>query len=107
MTGRDDRIEHVGIDETEALTLNEVCRILELRTEVIRDWVAEGVVQPSGRRTGEWRFAPREFERALRARRLQRDLELETQSLPLVLDLLSEVERLRRRLRVLEGRFFE
>lgn len=107
MSGRNDRIEHVGIDETETLTLNDVCRILELRTEVIREWVAEGVVRPSGRRTGEWRFAPRELERALRARRLQRDLELETQSLPLVLDLLSEVERLRRRLRVLEEHLLE
>lgn len=107
MTGRNDRIERIGIDESEALTLTEVCRILELRTEAICEWVAEGVVQPSGERIGEWRFTPSELERALRARRLQRDLELETQNLPLVLDLLGEIERLRRRLRVLEKRYFD
>jgi len=94
-------------DETEALTLSQVCAILELQSEVVCEWVSEGIVRPRGERLGEWRFPVRELERARRARRLQHDLEVNTPSLPLVLDLLGEVERLRRRLRVLETRYFE
>ena len=100
-------IEAIDVEEPEALTLYQVCSILELRTEVVCEWVTEGVVQPSGKRLGEWRFAPGQIERARRARRLQRDLELNTESLPLVLDLLGELEQLRARLRLFEKRFLE
>ena len=100
-------IEAIDVEEPEVLTLREVCSILELRSEVICEWVAEGVVQPAGERLGEWRFAPGQLERARRARRLQQDLELNTESLPLVLDLLGEVEQLRTRLRLFEKRFLE
>ena len=100
-------IEIVDLEEPEALTLHEVCNILEMHSEVVCEWVAEGVVQPSGERLGEWQFAPGQIERARRARRLQRDLELNTESLPLVLDLLREVQHLRSRLRVIEHRFLE
>ena len=107
MSERRPPIEAIDAKEPDVLTLPEVCSILELRTEVVCEWVAEGIVQPSGERLGEWRFPARQLERALRARRLQQDLALNTESLPLVLDLLGEVERLRRRLRVFEERFFE
>ncbi len=100
-------IEAAEPDSGEALTLRQVCAILELRTEVVCEWVYEGVVHPTGPRVDQWRFPPQELERARRARRLQRDLAVNTESLPLVLDLLGEVERLRRRVRVLESRFFE
>jgi len=55
----------------------------------------------------EWRFTNVELERARRARRLQLDFELDNASLPLVLELLGEVQRLRRRLRMLDERYFE
>lgn len=100
-------IEAIDIEEPEVLSLHEVCAILELHSEVVCEWVAEGVVQPSGERLGEWRFPPGELERARRARRLQHDLELNTESLPLVLDLLGEIEQLRARLRFFEKRFLE
>ncbi|MGB0515087.1 MAG: chaperone modulator CbpM, partial [Wenzhouxiangellaceae bacterium] len=67
----------------------------------------EGVVRPTGERLSEWRFPDHEIERARRARRLQRDLGLNTASLPLVLELLGEVEHLRARLRIFERRFLE
>lgn len=101
------RNEPLAPSDRDVVDLGELCMILELRSEVVCEWVAEGVVRPAGRRLGEWRFTADELERARRARRLQRDLDLNTASLPLVLDLLGEVEHLRRRLRVLEDRFFE
>lgn len=100
-------VESIDVDEPESLTIHQVCTILELKTEVVCEWVAEGVVRPSGERIGEWRFPAWQLDRALRARRLQRDLDLNTESLPLVLDLLGEIEQLRARLRVVEVRYFE
>jgi len=105
---RDDNpIEAVEPDLTSPVTLDELCSLLQVRTEVVCEWVAEGVVRPRGERLGEWRFEPGELERARRARRLQHDFELGTRSLPLVMDLLGEVQRLRRRLRVFEERYLE
>ncbi len=88
-------------------SLGQVCALLELRAEVICEWVAEGVVRPRGERLSEWRFSQLELERARRARRLQHDFELDSASLPLVLELLNEVQHLRRRLKMLEERYFE
>ncbi|MDT8408613.1 MAG: chaperone modulator CbpM [Wenzhouxiangellaceae bacterium] len=107
MTNAGNDIEQLRLDEPEAVDLDELCAILELRSEVVCEWVEEGVVHPVGQRHSEWRFHSRELQRALRARRLQRDFELTTESLPLVLDLIGEVDRLRHRIRLLEHRFFE
>ena len=100
-------IEAIAPESADPLTLGQVCAILELRSEVVCEWVSEGVMRPTGDRLAEWRFPGRELERARRARRLQRDLGLNTASLPLVLDLLGEVEHLRSRLRIFERRFLE
>lgn len=88
-------------------SLGQVCTLLEVRSDVVCEWVAEGIVRPQGRSLSEWRFTNAELERARRARRLQHDLEIDSASLPLVLELLGELQRLRRRLRMLEERYFE
>jgi len=100
-------LEIVEPETDSVFSLGQVCTILELRSEVICEWVAEGVVRPRGGRMTEWRFTNAELERARRARRLQLYFELDNASLPLVLELLGEVQRLRRRLRMLDERYFE
>ena len=97
----------VLIDEDAAISLHEVCSIVNLQTEVVCQWVAEGVVTPSGRRISEWRFSQYQLQRIRQARRLQHDLNINTASLPLVLDLLDEISQLRRSLRRMENQFFE
>lgn len=82
-----------------ALDLEELCRLCNVEPEVVTEWVAEGVVEPEG--SHQWRFPVREIRRTRIAGRLQRDFELDTPSLPLVLDLLDEVETLRREVRIL------
>lgn len=86
----------------QSLDVNELCRVCELSEELLVEWVAEGVTEPRASGGGDWRFGPRQLRRVRKARRLQVDLELETASLPLVLDLLDEIEQLRRRVRLLE-----
>ncbi|MEM7054886.1 MAG: chaperone modulator CbpM [Pseudomonadota bacterium] len=97
----------VVLDQENAVSISEVCTIVNLQAEVLCQWVAEGIVTPSGERVNEWRFSQRHIQRIRQARRLQQDLEINTASLPLVLDLLDEISQLRRRIRRLEHRYFE
>lgn len=93
--------------EDAEITPRELCRTCNLETEVLIEWVSEGVVTPHGERVEEWHFGTRQFRRARTAYRLQRDLGVDTVSLPLVLDLLDEVKSLRRQLRILERQLLE
>jgi chaperone modulatory protein CbpM len=100
-------VEVIEPETASVFSLGQICTLLELRSDVVCEWVEDGIVRPQGRSLSEWRFTNAELERARRARRLQHDLELDSASLPLVLELLGEVQRLRRRLRMLEERYFE
>ena len=93
------RYEVEVLEQETELQLSELCRVCGVSREVVVEWVNEGVVEPRGQE--QWRFPARQLGRLRRARRLQQDLELDSQSLPLVLDLLEEVERLRNEVRVL------
>ncbi len=82
--------------------LEQVCRLCELDRQELMDWVSEGIAEPRGPERARWRFSARQVRRVYIARRLKRDLELDTGALPVVLDLIEEVELLRRRVRLLE-----
>jgi chaperone modulatory protein CbpM len=84
------------------LDLNELCRVFDLSTEVLIEWVEEGVAEPRGGQSEQWQFSARQLRRVRTARRLQRDLGVDTPALPLVLDLLEELESLRCQVRTLE-----
>ena len=99
--------QEVILDQNEAVGIGEVCAIVNLHTEVVCQWVQEGIVTPQGQRVNEWRFTQTQIQRIRQARRLQQDLDVNTASLPLVLDLLDEINQLRRRLCRLENQFFE
>lgn len=102
-----DPVQPIEPSEPPVLDLRTLCIVLEVREERVRDWVAEGLLHPRGDARSEWRFSADQCERARRALRLQRELDLEASAVPLVMDLLGEMQRLRRRIRQLEGRFFE
>lgn len=89
------------------LGLEELCRACSLERGILIEWVKEGVVIPRGGDEQRWVFGGRQVRRARIARRLQRDLGLDTASLPLVMDLLDEVRSLRNRLRILERHLME
>ncbi|TVS11199.1 MAG: MerR family transcriptional regulator [Wenzhouxiangella sp.] len=82
--------------------LEQVCRLCGLDSEQLLDWVQEGIAEPRGREARHWQFSARQVRRVWVARRLSRDLELDPRALPVVLDLIEEVEGLRRRVRLLE-----
>ncbi|MBN4073830.1 MAG: chaperone modulatory protein CbpM [Gammaproteobacteria bacterium] len=80
---------------TAELTLKEVCEIADMPTEVLITIVEEGVLEPSGALPNEWSFDIYMLSIAKRAARLHRDFDIEWASIPLCLDLIEELEKLR------------
>lgn len=102
MSGKDQQPVSEIIGQDQELDLNELCRLCNLESEVLIEWVEEGVTEPRDGHSSEWRFSARQLKRVSTARRLQRDLDVDTRALPLVLDLLEELEQLRRQVRMLQ-----
>lgn len=91
-------LEGVVVEEHLHLSLTEICQACSITHTHIQEWVAEGVLQPQGSNENEWRFSGQSLRRAKIASRLVRDLEVNTPGVALALDLLEEIEALRKRL---------
>jgi chaperone modulatory protein CbpM len=86
------------LDETLNLSLREVCLACGVHAEYVLELVAEGVIQPAPERGAQaWRFDGIAVTRIQRALRLEQDLGVNLPGIALVLDLLDELERQRRR----------
>lgn len=90
------------LEEEVVLSLHELSLAARLSTERVIELVEEGVVEPAGREPGDWTFRGHSLYRIRCARRLERDLGVNTAGIALALDLLDEVRRLRARLARLE-----
>lgn len=84
------------IDDQPALSLFELCEACGVHAEYVMELVAEGALEPKGRRLREWRFSGTCLRRTRIAVRLQQDLKVNTAGVALALDLLEEIEELRR-----------
>ncbi|ESQ17403.1 MAG TPA: MerR family transcriptional regulator [Chromatiaceae bacterium] len=103
MVQRQTSIEGVLLDEQTVVSVTELTQVCGVSVEQIQLMVGEGMLQPSnGAQPEQWRFTGIEIRRARRALRLQHDLELNLPGTALALDLLEEIDRLRRRVRTLE-----
>jgi chaperone modulatory protein CbpM len=80
-------------------TLTTLCRASGADAAQVHALVGEGLLQPSGERPGDWRFAGDALPRTRMALRLARDFELDASGVAIVMDLLAEIEILRSRLR--------
>ena len=86
------------LDDQARLSLEELCEICDITAESIIDMIDEGLLEPQGREPGEWRFRCYEVRRVQVALRLQQDLRVNLPGAALILDLLEELEELRRRM---------
>lgn len=91
-----DSIHAVLLDDSIEVSLAELCSACRVSEELIVEIVAEGIVQPAGAKPTEWRFSGVALARVQRALRLQHDFGVNLAGAALALDLLEEVERLRR-----------
>ena len=97
-TNRSVLLEGVVVEEQPHLSVTEICQACSITHTHIEEWVAEGVIQPQGSSQSEWRFTGHALRRAKIASRLVRDLEVNTPGVALALDLLEEIEALRKQL---------
>lgn len=103
MTNRDVS-EPVEIDTEETIfTLHEICERGGVRSEFIVELVEYGVIAPlSTAEDRQWAFDAAALARLQRALRLQRDLEINLPGLAVSLDLLDEIQQLRRKVDLLD-----
>lgn len=97
---KDHALQGTLFDESAEMSLEELSRICAVDRGHIVEFVEEGILSVVGERT-EWHFSGAALRRARVAVRLQRDLELNLAGVALALDLLEELEHLRRELKAL------
>jgi chaperone modulatory protein CbpM len=86
------------VETDELLSIEELGRLCAADAARIAELVEEGIVATAGGVAPHWRFAGGAVRRARVAVRLQRDLEINLAGVALALDLLDEIDALRRRL---------
>jgi chaperone modulatory protein CbpM len=98
MATTDSVLSGVILDENSAFSLNQLSAVCKISSELILEMVEEGIVSPAGNEPGSWTFCGLDVLRIHTAIRLQRDLRVNLAGAALALDLLAEIESLKRRL---------
>ncbi len=96
---KQDTVTGIVIDERMELSIRDVCRACGSTSEWVVELVREGVLDVEGTDSEQWRFSGATLSRAIRARRLQHELDLSLHGVALVLGLMEEIESLRQQLR--------
>lgn len=84
------------VDDQGGFTLGQLCRLSRMSAEQIIELVDYGILEPQGRSVSSWRFSGASIHRARCADRLRNDLGINVAGVALALDLLDELDRLRR-----------
>lgn len=91
-------VDAAMVDEHARFSLREVCRLCGVHSQAVLDMAAEGLISPSGPNPERWVFTGVHLTRIRAASRMQRDLRVNLAGAALALELLDEVQRLRREL---------
>jgi chaperone modulatory protein CbpM len=84
------------LNENTNCTLQELSDLCSQSSKLILEMIDEGMIVPAGSSPRQWRFGLKEIHRVQTAQRLIRDLEVNLAGAALALDLLEELEELRR-----------
>jgi chaperone modulatory protein CbpM len=85
-------------EEYAVLSVDELSRLCAVDPAYIVELVEEGVLSVAAAPAEQWRFAGTALRRARTALRLQRDLEINLPGVALALELMEELDALRREL---------
>ena len=100
MSPSDDRVLSGSLfDESARLSIGDLSRMCAVDERHIVEFVEEGVLTTVEVNTTEWHFSGAALRRARLALRLERDLELNLAGVALALELMDELENLRRELK--------
>ena len=93
-------------EEYAVLSIDELSRLCAVEPAYIVELVEEGVLSVTAIEAEQWRFAGTALRRARTALRLQRDLEINLPGVALALELMEELDALRRELSGLKAGVF-
>lgn len=99
MNGNNDIFQVDVFDDQQRLTLDELSQLCGTRTTLIVELVEEGVLEPTDVHASHWVFRGSCIKQVQTAARLQRDLNVNMPGIALALELLEELESLRRQVR--------
>ena len=74
----------------------ELCQRISVTLTEVREIVAHGIIEPANSDPDDWQFAPETATLAARAVRLHRDLQIDWPGVALVLELLDDLQHLKR-----------
>ncbi len=83
-------------DASHPLTLVELVAVVGVETTFIYELVEFDVLQPEGNAPDQWLFDLISLQRAKTALRLKRDLEVNAAGIAVILDLLEQIELLKK-----------
>ena len=86
------------VDTATLCTVEDLCLACSVDANWIAELVEHGVIEPIGEVGADWRFTSLTIVRVAKAKRLERDLNLNPPGLAVVLDLLDEIDDLRAQL---------
>lgn len=85
------------LDERRRYSITEICECSGVAVEELVAIVHEGIVNPPGTAPEEWQFSGHNLVRVRQVVRLRRDLGVNLAGAALALDLMEELQQLRRR----------
>jgi chaperone modulatory protein CbpM len=97
-TSEDQALPGAIFEESALLTVKDLSRMCAVEERHIVEFVEEGVLSVVEMNAAEWHFTGTALRRARLALRLERDLEINLAGVALALELIEELERLRREL---------
>jgi chaperone modulatory protein CbpM len=98
-SSQDQALSGAILEESADLTVKDLSRMCAVDERHIVQYVEEGVLNVVEINTTEWHFTGAALRRARLALRLERDLELNLAGVALALQLMEELEYLRREVR--------
>jgi chaperone modulatory protein CbpM len=98
----DSSYPHEPLDADAPYAFEEVCEVFVVEKHLVLEMVEFGILTPEGEDVTTWRFSAAAILRLQRARRLQRDLEINLAGVAVALDLIDELDRTRERVKTLE-----
>jgi chaperone modulatory protein CbpM len=98
-SSQDQALPGAIFEESAVLTVRDLSRMCAVDERHIVEFVEEGVLSVVQVDTAEWHFSGAALRRARLALRLERDLELNLAGVALALELMDELEYLRRELK--------
>ena len=84
------------LEESDLVSLADLCRSCTVETRTITTLVAEGILDPAGEDVEHWRFTIGSLRRVKTVIHLQRDLGVNLAGAALALDLLDRISELER-----------